>query len=175
MISSVVFTSVFLIGTSSITCADEISNGGSFGAFLFTPSTADGTMDGYSLDGGGMLGFVFGNKSMFSETLGFYGSYDMSYNSVDETQTSDAIYGYRILNVGATYSPFDSLTLLGGIGVSWEYGELFYYGTHYVSDEDKINMNLHAGISYNITDKYGAIVTYNTASSSVGIGILGNF
>ena len=175
IISSVVLVSVLLVSTSSIACADEETSNGAFGAFVYTPSTADGTIEGYKLKGGGMLGFLGGNKSMFSETLGIYGSYDMSYNSVDETQTSDAIYGYRIFNIGATYSPFDSVTLLGGIGVSWEYGEQFYHGNHYVSEEDTIKMNLHAGVAYNITDKYGAIVTYNTASSSVGIGVIVDF
>jgi hypothetical protein len=175
IINSVLLSSLLLVGTSSSTFANETDNRGAFGAFVFTPNTADGTIEGYELDGGGMIGGVFGNKKLFSDSLGLYGSFDMSYNSVDETDSSDAIYGYRIFNIGATYTPFDSVTLLTGIGISWEYGEIFSYGTHYKTEEDEINMNLHAGLAYTITDKYGAIVTYNTASSSVGIGIIWSF
>ena len=175
IINSLLLTSLLLVGTSLSTFADEADNGGTFGAFVFTPNTADGTIEGHELDGGGMMGGVFGNKKLFSDSLGFYGSFDMSYNSVDETESSKTIYGYRIFNVGATYSLFNSVLLLGGIGISWEYGEGFSYGTHYESDENKRNMNFHAGLACNIIDNYGAMVTYNTASSSVGIGIGGNF
>ena len=146
-----------------------------FSAFVYTPSTSDGSLEGYEFDGGGMLGMVFGNKKLFSDSLGSYGSFDMSYNSVDETDSSDAIYGYRIFNLGVTYSPSDSVTLLAGMGISWEYGEMFSRGTHYETEEKEINTNLHIGLAYNVTDKYGAIITYNTASSSMGIGIIGNF
>jgi len=50
-----------------------------------------------------MIGFISGNKKMFSERVGLYGSFDMSYNTVDETETSDeTIYGYRVFNIGVT-------------------------------------------------------------------------
>lgn len=175
IMSSVMFASVLLVSASSSTFANE-EGSRSFAAFVFTPTTADGTIEGYEFEGSGMLGLVLGNKNLFSDSLGLYGSYDMSYNSVDETETSnEAIYGYRIFNVGVTYSLFDSVTLLGGVGMSWEYGEFFYYGTHYKTKEDKTDMNIHAGLTYEITDKYGAIVTYNTASSSIGVGFVGSF
>jgi len=173
--NSTILTLMLLANINSLAFANEDMDE-AFGAFVFTPSTADGTIEGYEFEGSGMLGFIFGNKKMFSENLGLYGSYDMSYNSVDETETSDeTIYGYRIFNIGVTYSPSDSIRILGGVGISWEYGEFFYEGTHYETEEDKTEMNFHAGVSYKITDKYGAILTYNTASSSVGGGITFNF
>jgi len=173
--NSIILILMLVASVNSLAFASEDSDE-VFGAFVFTPSTADGTIEGYELEGSGMLGFIYGNKKMFSENLGLYGSYDMSYNSVDETETSDkTIYGYRIFNIGLTYSPSDSIRILGGIGMSWEYGEFFYNGTHYESEEDKTQMNFHAGMAYNITDKYGVILTYNTASSSIGGGFTFNF
>jgi len=44
--------------------------------------------------------------------------------------------------------------------MSWEYGEGFYDGKHYETEEYKTEINFHVGVAYNITDNYGAILTY---------------
>ena len=176
IISLELLVSLLLIATTSTMFAEEIDSRGGFGALVYTPSTADGKIEGYKLEGNSMIGIVAGAKKIFSDSLGGYSSFDISMTAVDETGTSsDTIYGYRIWNVGVTYSPFDSLILLAGIGVSFEFGEMSYYGTHNTTKEVTKNMNFHTGIAYNIANNYGAMITYNTASSSVGIGIMKSF
>ena len=160
------------MSTSITVLADD----GTFGAFVITPETADGTIEGYNFDGTFMLGIYGGNKKKFSDNLGYYGGLDMSINTIDETETSDnAIYSYSNINMGVTYSLTNEFSLIGGVGISIQSGQFVYYGSDYETKENKTRLNLQAGVIYDITDKFGALLKYDTASSSIGGGITFNF
>ena len=148
----------------------EIAND-RFVSLVYTPTTADGTIDGYKYDGTFMLGIYGGNKKEFNKNMGYYGGLDMSVSMVDDSDTSNKpIYAYSNINIGATYSLIDSLTFLGGLGVSIQRGQYFYYGDEYETDNE-IKLNAQIGVMYNIFDKFGVVLKYDTASSSIGGGL----
>jgi hypothetical protein len=52
-----------------------------------------------------MLGAYGGDKKAFSDTLGYYGDFDISVNTIDETGTSkDSIYAYTNINGGIVWN-----------------------------------------------------------------------
>ena len=162
--------------TTSVIADEQIPlKGNTFGAITWSPNTKDGTIEGYNLKGSGMIGIYGGKKDYISDKFGLYGSFDASYNKVDDTQSSDVMYSYRIFNVGATYTPMKDLTLMGGVGYSMENAEFMYYGENYrsIEDNDQINFNVEA--MYNITDDIGLIAGYNTAPEAFNVGVSFSF
>jgi opacity protein-like surface antigen len=172
IVKNTILASMLIAGLGSTAIADNLEEGsGKFAGLTWSPNTNDGTIEGYEFDGSGMLGFLGGNKKLITDSVGGYFDFDMSYETVDETDTSKkVIYSYTIANLGITYSPIDNLTLFGGIGYTWEKGKYTYYGTNYESDEDHNQINFHLGTMYKITDTFGLVVGYNTAPSAINYG-----
>jgi len=166
--------------TSTIT-AEELSSSpqksdGTFLALTWSPDTKDGTIAGYDLKGNGMIGLYGGKTNFISDKIGLYGGFDMSYNTVDETETSNEVmYSYRIINGGVTYSPTKNLTIMGGVGYSMESAEFMQYGINYQSIEDNDQINFNTEISYKIGDTYGIIVGYNSAPEAYNVGFIMSF
>jgi hypothetical protein len=173
IVKNTILASMLIAGLGSTAVADGLENGsGTFGAVTWSPSTDGGTIEGYEFDGSGMIGFLGGNKKLITDNIGGYLGADVSYETVDETDTSkEAIYSYMIVNIGATYSPIDDLTLLGGIGYTWEKGKYTYYGTSYETKEDHNQMNVHLGAMYTLFDTWGLVVGYNTAPAAINYGV----
>jgi len=172
ILKTVILSSLFLISGVSSLDAKGFDYKDTFVALTWSPSTADGKIEGVPFDGSGMIGFVLGNKKIINENIGAYFGGDFSYNKVDETDTSyKATYNYKIVNLGVTFTMFDKLTLMGGVGYSTENAEFSSGGTYYKSDEKNTQTNFNFGVSYNILDDFGVVVTYNTAPSSIGYGL----
>ena len=164
-------TTIVAEETSSIKQPD-----GTFIAMTWSPDTKDGTIEGYDLKGNGMLGLYGGKTNFISNSLGIYGGFDMSYNTVDETGTSNEVmYSYRIINAGITYTPVKDLTLMVGVGYSMESAEFMQNGNNYQSIEDNDQVNFNTEVSYKIGDTYGIIAGYNTAPEAFNIGVIMSF
>lgn len=160
--------------------AEEISSSpqsdGTFIAMTWSPDTKDGTIEGYDLKGNGMIGLYGGKTNFISHNIGLYGGFDMSYNTVDESQTShEVMYSYRIINGGLTYSPTNNLTFMGGVGYSMESAEFMQNGNNYQSIEDNDQINFNAELSYKIGDTYGIIAGYNSAPEAYNVGFIMSF
>jgi hypothetical protein len=156
--------------------SSPLPSNGTFIALTWSPDTKDGTIEGQELKGNGMIGLYGGKTNFISDNLGVYGGFDMSYNTVDETETShEVMYSYRIINVGLTYTPIKDLTLMAGIGYSIESAEFMQNGSNYQSIEDNDQVNFNAEVSYKIGDSYGVITGYNTAPEAFNIGFIMSF
>ena len=178
IIKNTILASMLLVGIGSTAVAGDYleSGSGMFAALTWSPDTDSGTIEGKEYDGSGMIGVLIGHKKLITDNIGAYFGGDFSYTKVDDSGTSnEAIYSYRIVNVGATFTPMESLTLMGGIGYTTEHGEFSYYGTHYESEEDHSQMNFHIGGMYNITNQFGLVIGYNTAPSAINYGVSFSF
>jgi hypothetical protein len=176
ILKTVILSSILLTSGVSSLNADFFDYKDTFVALTWSPSTADGKIENVPFDGAGMIGFVLGDKKLISDNIGAYFSGDFSYNKVDETDTSYKVtYNYKIVNFGITFSMFDKLTLMGGIGYSSENAEFSSGGVYYNSDVTNTQTNYNFGASYNVLDNFGVVVTYNTAPSSIGYGLSFSF
>ena len=176
IVKIVILSSVLLTSGVSSLNAEGFDFEDSFVALTWSPSTADGKIENVSFDGAGMIGFVLGDKKLISNNFGAYFAGDFSYNKVDETDTSyKTTYNYKIINLGLTFTMFDTLTLMGGIGYSTENAEFSSGGEYYKSDVKNTQTNFNFGVNYNIFDGLGMVVTYNTAPSAIAYGLSINF
>jgi len=176
ILKTIMLSSVLLIATNSSLYGGVFSADDAFLTLTWSPSTSDGEIDGNQFDGAGMIGFTIGKKSLISEKIGAYFGGDFSYNKVDENDNSSQIvYSYKIVNLGLTFTPIDSLTLMGGIGYSTENAKFVSQGDFYESDKKNSQKNFNATIMYDISDGLGVALSYNTASSSIGYGLSINF
>jgi hypothetical protein len=123
-----------------------------------------------------MIGVSVGKKNFFSEKIGGYLGFDKSYNSVGEDgQSHEVMYAYTIFNAGLTFTPVKELTLMAGVGYSQESAEYADNGDYFVSIEDNEQMNYNFEAIYNITNKYGIVVGYNTAPEAYNVGVSVSF
>jgi len=164
-------TSIVL--ANDINTIDKIKNDGSFAIATWSPDTKGGAIEGYELKGNGMIGLSIGKINSLTETIGLYGGFEKSYNSVDETTTSNEVmYAYTIFNLGLTFSPTVDLTFMAGVGYSQESAEYVENGNYHVSIEDNEQINYNFEMSYKINDKYGIVVGYDTAPEAYNVGVV---
>lgn len=143
-----------------------------FIALTITPSPKDGSIQNVELEASSMAGVYFGKKNIFSKKIGLYAGGEIPAYERDSNGNSRQVnYSYKILNAGLTYSPNEKLSLLAGVGYSWENAEFIAGNALFQSVEDNDQVNFNAEVMYKLGNKFGVIGGFNSAPKAYNLGV----
>jgi len=156
-----ILSSILIVSSiCSMGIADEISEDGKYSMEIFDPVSHDSdsfvalTIPVESSNGG--FSIFGGNRNLIMDGIGTYLGLQYFSTSESDNITKEG----DIFNVGLTLDFIENITLLGGMG--WIYND---YNREYTKSE-----NYNLGIMYNLTDKLGVTVGYDTAPSVINCG-----
>ncbi len=126
-------------------------------------------------------GIQFGDTSYLTATvadiskkplgLSWMVSASTTLNKLDETNSSDLVYGYTILNAGATINISSNLFAYAGVGYSIEKGQTVRLGRRLETTDDNNQFNTTVGLGL-LLGAIGATVALDSASEAISFGLV---